>query len=104
MTLATIAQGAPDLPATPDDLAAAGYRIEFGGAGTPLGHELLGRYWWTWSRGSGIDCGDDFDTAEEAIEDARQDMREHAGPGGNPAAMAAALAFAAGLGNIGLDL
>lgn len=61
-------------PVTPKDLERAGYRIEFGTYERGDHPDLVGRYWWTWSEGSGLDTSDgDWPTAGEAIADARSD-------------------------------
>jgi hypothetical protein len=65
----------PEQPETPKDLADAGYRIELGTEGRGDDEDLIGRYWWTWSKGSAVDSSDPtWDAAESAVLDARADL------------------------------
>lgn len=63
-------------PSTPQDLQDAGYRIEYGAPEAfPDDADLHGKFWWTWSGGSGVDASVGAWAAPgEAVSDARRDL------------------------------
>lgn len=64
-------------PTTPAFLAQQGYCIHFGDPDN-VEVELHNLYWWTWSKGSGIDCSpDNFVFESQAVESAYEDLCSH---------------------------